>query len=423
MTTAATPASTRTIVAQLGLAFAMLSLVLAASLSGLVLMIIHWAEDSVAMRHLEANKDYAIAQYVTGASGPLQMDAVTVAYNNPADLPDFVTVEYRQSDELLTEIILPSEEYFFLTSHYQYDGQRHVIYLISVSEGIEITEQQGTLINVAILLATLLLLTFFGLVLLKLSRHLFKPLASLNQQLIRHHGEVDAPFTLPPSAAAEFQQLLQQLNHYRSESARLLKREQAFARYTSHELRTPLTVIKGANSLFKADSPAQFIDKQQRRIATAANQMEETVEGLLSLVRNERHRTLEPYRSLQQLELEQLIEANKPAPLGNPVTISLQVEGEPEIRASRPLWAMVFGNLLRNAIGASSDGNIQVTLTEHSLTVDDDGPGLGEKSADGHGLGLMIVTDICERYGWQFELVNLAQGGCRAELRFSQSKL
>ncbi|WP_298443908.1 HAMP domain-containing sensor histidine kinase [uncultured Ferrimonas sp.] len=409
--------SARSLVTRLALAFTSFALVLALLLSFLVRETVLWAEDSVALRHLEANREYAIAQYMTGAQGPLQMDSITTAYDNPTDLPDFVPNRYRRG-HVLEEIELASGEYFYLASEFVRQGQRHPIFLLSSADRVELREVEGNYANLFVLLVISLLMLVLGLSLLITFRRLIQPMDLINQQLRTYKGDPDIEFDLPSNATSEFQGLVQQLNLYRTETQLLLKREQAFARYTSHELRTPLTIIKGANSLLSANSEAKFQQRQQARIGNAANQMEETVEALLSLVRNERHHHEEPLRRIEQDEIELLIDNNKPPALGNPITVSLQVDGNPSIRASQPLLAMVFGNLLRNAIGASINGNIQVHMTESLLYIDDDGSGLGEKSKDGHGLGLMIVTDVCERYAWQFSLVDLPQGGCRAQIVF-----
>ena len=39
---------------------------------------------------------------------------------------------------------------------------------------------------------------------------------------------------------------------------------------------------------------------------------------------------------------------------------------------------------------------------------------LATDRTDGHGLGLMIVDDLCQRYGWQFKIGTHPEGGCEA---------
>lgn len=80
---------------------------------------------------------------------------------------------------------------------------------------------------------------------------------------------------------------------------------------------------------------------------------------------------------------------------------------------------MILGNLIRNAIAASAEGEITIDLSEQQLVIIDDGPGLSETpNADGHGLGLLIVDDLSQRYGWSFELENHPRRGCSARILF-----
>ncbi|SQH75032.1 protein of unknown function [Shewanella benthica] len=41
-----------------------------------------------------------------------------------------------------------------------------------------------------------------------------------------------------------------------------------------------------------------------------------------------------------------------------------------------------------------------------------------QQSKDGHGLGLLIVDALCDRYGWQLMLTSGEESGCIAKLTF-----
>ncbi|MBY6186264.1 HAMP domain-containing histidine kinase [Marinobacter hydrocarbonoclasticus] len=412
--------STATMTRKLALLFAGLSVLVGLVLYLLFREAIMLAEDNVSLRHLEANRGFAEALYLTGASGPQQVDEVTFAYNNPDHLPEFVEDEYRFAVKLQTEFSTDYGEFFFLADRYRDGNEIKPIYLLAHAEPLELTEHEGGLISLVILAITVVLLTCFGAVLVRLSARLIQPVNDLSQQLAAHQGDPERPFSVSPGAAREFVELKEQLNHYRREVNRLLKREQAFARYTSHELRTPLTIIRGAARLLDSDAQPEFRQRQQQRITTAAGRMEETVEALLSLVRYERDEE-SVQRPLSGDELERILEQNRSAALGKPIEFQVDVAATPIINASEAVTAMVVGNLIRNAIGATEQGTIRLEMDANSLTISDTGVGLGETSdsAEGHGLGLLIVTDLCQRYGWQFCLRNRPQGGCLAQVRFS----
>ncbi len=414
-----TPGSTSTLTGKLALVFSALAVLVGLVLYLLIRQAIMLAEDNVSLRHLEANRGYAEALYLTGARGPQQLDEVTFAYNDPDTLPDFVPDEFRYAVQKEAEIRTDKGEFFIVVDQYYQGNERTPIYLLAHAEPLELTEHENGLISLVIIVITAILLASLGGVLIRLSARLIQPVNDLSQQLMAHQGDPERPFTIPSGAAREFQELTDELNRYRREVNRLLKREQAFARYTSHELRTPLTIIRGATRLLDDAGEPAFRQRQQQRIVSAAARMEETVEALLSLVRYERHEE-RCRRTLGQAELESVLEQNRPAARDKPITFSLTVSGEPEIEASEAVVAMVVGNLVRNAIGATQAGTIDLRLSDDSLTIQDSGQGLGDtpNSGDGHGLGLLIVTDLCHRYGWAFSLENRPEGGCEARIRF-----
>ncbi len=75
----------------------------------------------------------------------------------------------------------------------------------------------------------------------------------------------------------EFRQLTDRSINIVEEINSLLKREQAFARYSSHELRTPLTVARGANKLLLRSETTEFQSRQVERIDDTIVQMSEIV--------------------------------------------------------------------------------------------------------------------------------------------------
>ena len=112
------------------------------------------------------------------------------------------------------------------------------------------------------------------------------------------------------------------------------------------------------------------------------------------------------------------------------ITVKLHVNKPLRVRAEQAILSMVLGNLLRNAFSFTEQGEIVVSIDEHSIRVDDNGPGLGEYQPEelfqpyvrgdhvssGAGLGLSLVWRLCKRIGWKIELHERSEGGTQAQL-------
>lgn len=263
------------------------------------------------------------------------------------------------------------------------------------------------------------LLALFTVILIFLSNSLIAPFNSLAIQFKQdktHNGNV---FTVSKHAALEFTQLTEQLNQYNANLLSLVKREQAFSRYASHELRTPLTVVKGATGLLIRQQNSAFQLKQLKLINEATEQMISMVEALLSLVRYENNREAIPMRQVTRDELQRIIDDNLQLIHGESIHIHLEVTDEPSIKASNAVLNMVVGNLIRNAISASQQGDIVVSMDDASISISDQGRGLSDEPfSQGHGLGLTLVQDLCLRFCWQFTIHSDDTHGTIARVRF-----
>jgi signal transduction histidine kinase len=195
---------------------------------------------------------------------------------------------------------------------------------------------------------------------------------------------------------------------------RVLEREQAFTEDASHELRTPLAIIASAAELL-LEEPALSAAGRERilRIRRATTQMQSLIEALLFLARGESDGASQP------CALDQIVrEAVEVVATGAAVkSLQLNVEVEPVVVAGAPVMvACVVNNLLLNAVNFTQEGFIEVKLTQTELTVRDTGIGIppddlsriferryrGAQSR-GLGLGLYLVSRICQRLGWTIQ--------------------
>ena len=199
-----------------------------------------------------------------------------------------------------------------------------------------------------------------------------------------------------------------------------LKREKAFTGDVSHELRTPLTIIETSAELLEMSSLSQQQSRQVNRILRAVGQMSSLVTLFLQLARTERDIKGPSTDSVR--ELFSIIEETwAEAASQKNIKLSFTAQGHCKGRFSPVLLATVMNNLVKNALMyVSQGGQVAMIETSNGFIVADNGPGILPEDRDrifeaftrgntacgsGEGLGLSIVSRICERMGWTARLL------------------
>ncbi|GAB2663962.1 sensor histidine kinase [Vibrio panuliri] len=413
--------STKSLTTSLAAFFITISVVIGVIAFTVFALAIHWSEDRMGERRALLDRDIAIERFIAGENGKIKIDVLTDAYNDLSLVPQ----PYRQFlvdyDHYLGEVEMAphSISRMVYKGSYSKNGQSYDIVLLSRIDNIEFDLDEIVYSSLIVVTIVSILMCIFGTVVYRLSIRLIEPLNDIAKQLESHSGNSEHEFSISNQAAEEFQILTDRLNQYRTDLNLALKREQAFARYASHELRTPLTVVKGATKLLARKEQTEFSQRQVERIDNATEQMITMVDALLGLVRYERNVDDIPLREINQQELETILADNSLQARDKQLDITLTVHSQPKLKAAAPVMNMVIGNLIRNAIAATPQGEISVEMDQDKIVIIDDGSGLTElASPQGHGLGLLIVEDLSRRYGWQFTLTNHATRGCIAAIQF-----
>ncbi|WP_038871920.1 sensor histidine kinase [Vibrio jasicida] len=408
--------STQSMTGRLALFFSLVSVVIGIFCFLLITGALLWSEDRVGERRIMIDKKEAIEHFQSHPEqGVIKLDFLTTAYNDiqliPEQFQQYLIGKSRFLDEVGDE---PSSRMIYMST-YTYKGVEHPIILISLIDEIEITSEEFIMVVAMVLSIVAVLIFLFGSLLLRLSQRLIEPVNTLKNQLDQHQGDPSQTFNVPDSSAKEFQALADELNEYRHKINQVIKREQVFARYASHELRTPLTVMKGSSSLLARSANTDFQTRQVNRIQDATQQMSTMVDALLGLVRYERNADDSPVRSITEEELKQIIFQSQAQADEKALSFNVQIDGTPKTRATNAVLTIILGNLIRNGIAATPSGSIHISMGENTISVRDEGEGFSTiPHSDGHGLGLMIVDDLCQRYGWQFKIGTHPEGGCEA---------
>lgn len=232
---------------------------------------------------------------------------------------------------------------------------------------------------------------------------------------------------LRQTADSDVVKLIDALDHFTERMEQFIKREQHFTRDASHELRTPLAVIKSALALLQK---RQDIQSHEQRSLTMIEHTLRDMEGLIDtllLLAREEASPLPTEEVLVNDLLITLVEQLQTA-LGNDYRrLAVQQNCLLSIPAPEKVLSILFTNLLRNAFSYTAQGVITLVIEEQQVSVSDTGVGMSQEQlqhifepfyrvntgGEGHGLGLAIVSQLCERYGWKLKIRSkLGEGTC-----------
>jgi len=214
-----------------------------------------------------------------------------------------------------------------------------------------------------------------------------------------------------------------------------VERERHFTRNASHELRTPLTVIRGATDLLNRQlADDELALTRLDRIERSLDHMEDLIEAFLALAREDGNGGGESH-AVEPI-LRDVMERQAAAGEGVPgeVGVVCEVRRPHRVKAPATIVSSTIGNLLANAVQHTPEGAVKVVLDGPRLDVVDGGPGIPEGWEDdlvapfvsyrrgGVGLGLAIVREVCDRYGWALTFEAAEGGGTRTRLDFAPAE-
>jgi signal transduction histidine kinase len=318
----------------------------------------------------------------------------------------------------------------------QHDGKR--LYLVWAKDQIYDIAFFFGIVPLSVVLLIIYGLSFIA---YRLSQQAISPIVQLAHQLEDFDFEHDRSISLDLSPLREVAdaEVLSMINAVETFSERLeafVERERVFTRDAGHELRTPVAVFKGALDLLEASGTERPPVEQKAlgRMRRTVQDMEALLQTLLMLARESETALPNEEVVVNDLVLGQM-ELLTPQARSSGIALSLHEEAELRLRAPPKVVEIVIGNLMRNAVNYTREGEVEVTIDERGVAVADTGVGMSgeelERAFDpfyradesrgltrGHGLGLSIVKRLVRQFGWSISAHSRPGEGTTIEVRF-----
>lgn len=228
-----------------------------------------------------------------------------------------------------------------------------------------------------------------------LSNRSAKPLQQLSQ-VIEEHQYGEALPALPVERADEIGALSRSFASALQEISQLLDRERAFTRDVSHELRTPMTLIKNTIALSRQQT---INDGHVDIIEHASNELEQTVDVLLALARQEN-------LQFDQVKLTPILEncVLKIFTLHPHITFNVDIDVDDKfaVYGNEYLVALLCQNLINNGFYHSRSSTMKICTVGHQVIFENALSGEQPKPYyQGLGHGHYLVKRIVEEMSWQ----------------------
>ncbi|WP_415717817.1 sensor histidine kinase [Maridesulfovibrio sp.] len=181
-----------------------------------------------------------------------------------------------------------------------------------------------------------------------------------------------------------------------------IRREQKFLRNASHELRTPVAVLQTNMDWLKrlgASSEKQY-DKPLSGMSTAIKNMKELTSTILWSGKRDISSIPKAEIKIRE-QILRIISDNSYLLKNKDIQIFNHLEDKTMV-TSEAIARIIWSNVIRNAFQHTDEGAININLSGHILTVNNDLPPNNDEYAnDSFGLGLMLIQDLVERIGWE----------------------
>ncbi len=264
-----------------------------------------------------------------------------------------------------------------------------------------------------------------------LSGILVRQVAGLARQVKAFRLGASTPLNSEKYDEAEVVALADAFNEYHRRMGQMIEREKEFTSNVSHEFRTPLTAIKTSCELLDQDLAITSKSKLRlRQIDRAANNMNELVNALLLLGREESSTDVGPAHLTSIVK--NTLDPYADILAAKEVAVIIDIDNQLYVNVNRSALVIILSNLIDNAARYTEHGRVRFTYQDGALWIEDTGCGISSHAlphvferfyraepvriADhGFGMGLSIVKKICDQYQWAIKIRSeVGQGTCIA---------
>ena len=304
-----------------------------------------------------------------------------------------------------------------------------------VAMALNLTEFEGVegIITATVAAGTVIVILILGLVVMWRLGLVIQPLATLAKQIEElKPAEPDQKVVLDTDASTELVVIADAFNDYLRRNQSFVEREHAFIAISSHELRTPIAVIAGASELVLGQPDVPSAARNQvARIHRTARKVEQLISLLLTLAKDPSRLADSSDRVALGRLLPEIVEDHRHLTRDKHLTLVLDAMPSCDVVAPLTIVQAAIGNLLRNAIENSDRGEIRISLqADATVVIEDPGHGMSPEEIseiyarlargggrDGGGIGLELISRLCEHLGWTLAFSSVPGRGTRTTLR------
>jgi two-component system OmpR family sensor kinase len=390
--------------------------------------------------HILAGQDFSARRQPNSSQAPL-LPSVHIHHDNEDDLivvvrdPGGQLLYVSKSNRHLPGGLLPPTDNLgfqvlkFGTGEYRVFSAQSNGLSIEVAQSMDIIREAEGGVALATLLPMVALLPILALVIGIVIRRQIKPLDDA-VAAIAHRSAASFEDLPVANLPAEVRPLVEEINRLMRRVETTVAREKQFVTDAAHSLRTPLTALQLQADVLDGGQDAREKAARLAELRTGIRRVIRLSEQLLSLARNEYAAGPITEKTDLRQSLEDVSQLYAAAALAADVHINVESNAPVAVPGNARRIALIFGNLLDNAIRYSPPGarvHVRSSIVAGRARVEiwDAGSGLppqelervferfyrapGDES-NGSGLGLSTVDSIVRQLGGSVWLENRTDG-------------